>query len=73
MIVIIGKKTYSMSRTEFKGLLQIASEQMPFGIYAVEKDGKAEMQNQKPGSMTKLKEQIRSFKAAGYKVYANKG
>lgn len=31
-------RLYKMSRVEYKGLLKIASEQVPFGVYAVEKE-----------------------------------
>lgn len=32
-----------MNQTEYQGLLKIASEQVPFGIYAVEKSDYAEL------------------------------
>lgn len=60
-----------MSRRAYQGLLKIASEQVPFGIYAVEKGDYAELRNDTFPSSTKLKEAIRSFKAQGYKVMAN--
>ena len=64
-------RVYRMSQKEFQGLLQIASEQVPFGIYAVEKQGYAELRCDKCKSITELKKLTRQFKAAGYKVYAN--
>ena len=64
-------RVYRMSQREFQGLLQIASEQVPFGIYAVEKQGYAELRCDKCKSITELKKLTRQFKAAGYKVYAN--
>lgn len=66
------KRTYQMSQEEYDGLLEIASEQVPFGIYAVEKQGYAELRNDKCKSITQLKKLIRQFKARGFKVYANK-
>lgn len=66
------KRTYQMSQEEYEGLLEIASEQVPFGIYAVEKRGYAELRNDKCKSITQLKKLIRQFKARGFKVYANK-
>lgn len=66
-------RTYRMSRKEYEGMLQMASEQVPFGIYAVEKDRYAELRNDKCRSITQLKAQIRQFKAKGFKVYANRG
>lgn len=60
-----------MNRKEYQGLLEVASEQVPFGIYAIEKKDYAELRCDKCKSVTQLKSLIRQFKAAGYKVYAN--
>lgn len=49
------------------------SEHVPFGIYAIEKDGIIEMRRDRCESMTKLKEIKRDFKKRGYKVYYNTG
>lgn len=64
-------RLYQMSREEYQGLLKTASEQVPFGIYAVEKGDYAELRNDKCGSITQLKTKIRQFKAQGFKVLAN--
>lgn len=61
-----------MSQKEYEGLLKVASEQVPFGIYAVEKQGYAELRCDKCESITQLKKLTRQFKARGFKVYANK-
>lgn len=45
--VKVANRTYGMSRKEYEGLLGIASEQVPFGIYAVEKKDYAELCNTK--------------------------
>lgn len=66
-------KLYSMSRKEYQGLLKIASEQVPFGIYAVEKNGYAEMRCDHCDSMTKLKELTRQFRQQGFRVHKNGG
>ena len=60
-----------MSQKEAQGLLQIASDNIQFGIYAVEKNNKLDMLNLKMPSKTALKRQLRSFKAQGFKVYYN--
>ena len=60
-----------MPKKKFKGLLEIASEQIPFGIYAVSKNGYAEMLRMKARSITELKKNVREFKKQGYKVYSN--
>lgn len=62
---------YKMSKQEYKGLLKIASEQVPFGIYAVEKSDYAELCNIKCSSTTQLKAKKREYKAQGFKVLAN--
>lgn len=64
-------RVYRMSQEEFQGLLQVASEQVPFGIYAVEKQDYAELRCDKCKSMSDLKKLKRQFKAQGFKVYAN--
>ena len=71
MKVKIANRVWSMSKKEYKGTLEIAKEQVPFGIYAVEKGDYAELLNEKATSMTNLKNKVREYKAAGYKVYAN--
>ena len=43
MEVKVAKKTYRMNREEYQGLLKVASEQVPKGIYAVEKGNYAEL------------------------------
>lgn len=62
---------YEMTRAEFSRLLQIASSQVPFGIYAVEKNGYAELWNTHCQSMTQLKRMKRELKQRGFRVHAN--
>lgn len=64
-------RLYKMSQSEYQGLLKVASEQVPFGIYAIEKEGYAELRCDKCKSITRLKELTGQFKAQGYKVLAN--
>ena len=71
MQVKVMSRIYRMSKTEYQGLLQVASEQVPFGIYAVEKQGYAELRCDRCNSVTRLKELTRQFKSQGFKVYAN--
>ena len=60
-----------MSQLEYQGLLKVVSEQVPFGIYAVEKKDYAELRCDKCKSITQLKNLTRQFKAQGFKVLAN--
>lgn len=71
MKVVVNNRTYRMNQKEYEGLLQIASEQVPFGVYAIEKKGYAELRCDRCQSVTQLKELIRSFKGQGFKVRAN--
>ena len=73
MQVKVLNRVWRMSQKEYQGLLQTASEQVPFGIYAVEKPGYAELRCDRCSSMTQLKRLSREFKAQGFKVYANRG
>ena len=56
---------YQMSRKEYQGLLKIAKEQVPFGVYALEKGDYAELRNDICSSATQLKELKRQFKQQG--------
>lgn len=71
MKIKVAGRIYRMSREEYQGLLQVASDQVPFGIYAVEKKGYAELRCDRCKSMTQLKELTRGFRAQGFKVLAN--
>ena len=72
MKVKIMNRMYRMSREEYKGLLKVASDQVPFGVYAVEKDVYAELRNDKCRSVTELKALTRGFKSQGFRVLANR-
>ena len=62
-----------MDKKELDGVLKIASEQVPQGIYAIQKDNYVELTREKNLSKTQLKHRLRELKAAGYKVHYNKG
>lgn len=66
-------RVYRMSQEEYQGLLKMASDQVPFGVYAIEKKGYAELRNDKCKSMSQLKKLICGFKAQGFKVLSNDG
>lgn len=73
MKVKVANRVYRMNRKEYEGLLQVAKEQVTLGIYAVEKQGYAELQNLNCKSITELKKLTRHFKMQGFKVLANQG
>ena len=66
-------RVYRMSRKEYQGLLEVASEQVPFGIYALEKEGYAELRHDRCESITQLKSLSREFKSRGFRVLSNRG
>lgn len=71
MKVKVANRIYRMNRKEYQGLLEVAKEQVPMGVYALEKNDYAELRNDACISKTKLKNMIRIFKSQGFKVYAN--
>lgn len=71
VIIPIRKRPLMVTEEEKKKLIQMASDLVPFGIYAVEKDGQVELRNDKCRSITQLKEKTRQFKSQSFKVYAN--
>lgn len=73
MQVKVANRLYKMNRKEYQGLLQVASEQVPFGVYAVEKGDYAELRNDRCKSMSQLKAMTRQFKSQGFRVLSNKG
>lgn len=61
-----------MSQVEYQRFLDgVASQEVPFGIYAVEKDGQSHMVIEKCDSITQLKKKTREYKRLGFKIYAN--
>ena len=71
MKVKVMNHLYQMNQKEYQGLLQTASEQVLVGIYAIEKQGYAELRCDKCSSVTQLKSLTRQFKVQGFKVHAN--
>lgn len=59
-----------MSQKQVQGLLKIASEQVPCGIYCIRKGNYYEMRHDRM-SPTKTKEARRMYRAQGMKVFAN--
>lgn len=73
MKVKVMNRLYAMSKEEYKKVLKIASEQVPMGIYAIEKGDYAELMNLKCNSITQLKDKGRAYRQQGYRVYSNRG
>lgn len=60
-----------MERKNINGFLESIKEYVVLGIYAVEKNNIVEIKRDVLPSKTKLKEEVRKYKAQGYKVYSN--
>lgn len=71
MRVKVMNRLYKMSRREYMELLDVAKEQVPLGIYAVEKKDYAELRCDKCESMGQLKKMERQFRSRGFKVLSN--
>lgn len=61
-----------MSRRQATNLLNVASEQVPSGIYAIEKIGKGYMElTNIPLTPKEIKQKRKEYGKQGYKIYAN--
>ena len=71
MNVIIEETLYGMNRKQLRGVLKVASDLMPFGIYAVQKDDVCELRKDKFDNSEELKKAVGVYKEKGLKVYYN--
>lgn len=69
--ILVNNSLYEMGRKEYRGFLKVASKQIPFGIYAVEKDGICELRKDKIDSKEELKKTVAEYAAKGFKVHCN--
>lgn len=69
MKVKINQRQYSMPKEQYRELREKAKEQIERGIYAIEKEGEAELRCDVCKSMSQLKRLKRCFKQQGYKVH----
>lgn len=69
--VKVAQRLYQMTEDRADKLLKTASELVPFGIYALKKDGYIELRNDQFPSRAQLKRARRGFKSEGFKVYCN--
>lgn len=71
MKVIVNETVYEMGRKEYRGVMKIASQQIPCGIYAVEKDGICELRKDTFDSKEELKKAAVEYAEKGFKVHYN--
>ena len=71
MKVILNDSVYEMNRKQFRAVLDVAKKAVKHGIYAVEKDGLAEMKKDAFDSEEELKKAIAEYVSKGFKVHYN--
>ena len=71
MRVLLNGNIYDMDRKQFDGVLKVAKKAVKRGIYAVEKDGTAEMKKETYSNKTELEKAVAEYEAKGFKVYYN--
>lgn len=71
MKVIVGESIYETNRKGLRGILKVAKEQVPLGIYAVEKDGICELRKDRFENKEDLKKEVAEYMGNGFKVYYN--
>lgn len=69
MKVILKDKLYEMNRKQFCGVLGVAKKSINMGIYAVQKDGVAEMKNETFDCKSDLRKAVAEYVKNGFKVY----
>ena len=62
---------YGMNRKQFDGILKVAKKAVKHGIYAVEKDGTAEMKKETYLNKSELEKVVKGYEEKGFKVYYN--
>ena len=71
MRVLVGESIYETNRKGLQGILTVSSKQIPFGIYAVEKDGYCELRKDKFESKGELNKVVAEYEGKGFKVHYN--
>ena len=71
MRVLLNDHLYDMDRKQFDGVLKVAKKAVKHGIYAVEKDGTAEMKKETYSNKSKLEKVVKEYEEKGFKVYYN--
>ena len=72
MKVNVGDSLYEMGNEQFKRILKIARKAIPFGIYAVSKNGTAILLKETYSNHEELKKAVSEYASKGFKVYYNK-
>ena len=71
MKVLLNNSVYEMGRKQFDGVLKVAKKAVKHGIYAVEKDGMAQMKKETYSNKAELEKALSEYEANGFKVHYN--
>ena len=71
MRVLLNDHLYDIDRKQFDGVLKVAKKAVNHGIYAVEKDGVAEMKKETYSDKSELEKVVKKYEEKGFKVYYN--
>ena len=69
MKVLLNNSVYEMSRKQFDGVLNVAKKAVRRGIYAVEKDGMAQMKKETHSNKAEIEKAVAEYEEKGFKVY----
>ena len=67
MRVLLNDHLYDMDRKQFDVVLKVAKKAVKRGIYAVEKDGTAEMKKEMYSNRAELEKVVKKKKKKGFK------
>ena len=71
MRILLNDHLYDMNRKQFDGVLKVAKKAVKHGIYAVEKDGMAQMKKEMYSNRAELDKAVTEYKENEFKVYYN--
>lgn len=71
MKIIIDNSVYEMTKQQAEKTIKVASQYVPFGVYAVEKDGIIELRKDKCKTKKQINQLRTDFIKKGFKVYCN--
>jgi len=73
MIIKVANNLYQMSRKQANKVLEVASEQVPSGVYAIEQIGKGYMElTNIPMTPKEIKQAVKEYGKQGMKLYYNR-
>lgn len=71
MKVIVKNNIYQLNKEQKNRILELVSNYVPYGVYAVEKGGIVELKDDVCVSGNELKKLVNEYRKLGFKVYYN--